>query len=119
MPDNQPAIEFEVPLTRLQTLIERGQARQFEAYAQAHGVQLEKTDDYTCEDQAGAEPGYVIYRLCFPPGSRRLDALTLLNTTPFKIICPDGQVIAGHEYGRGQAIFQIPDEPHRPEGKTP
>ena len=108
MPD-KPPIEFEVPLKTLTTRVDTSHRQPFEDYLQAHGVQVEKTGEHTYDDQAGGEQGDARYRLCFPAGSKRLDGLTLVSTTPFKIICPDGEMMEGHEYGNAEVIFEIPE----------
>jgi len=108
MPDNPP-IEFEVPLTTLTTRVDTSHRQPFEDYLQAHGVQVQKTGEHTYDDQAGGEQGDARYRLCFPAGSKRLDGLTLVSTTPFKIICPDGEMMEGHEDGNAEVGFEIPD----------
>src|SRR5207245_11319369 len=108
MPD-KPPIAFEVPLKTLTTRVDTSHMQSFEDYLQADGVQVEKTGEHIYDDQAGGEQGYTIFRLSFPTGSKRLDGLTLVSTTPFQIVCPDGEVMDGHEDGRGQVIFQIPD----------
>src|SRR2546430_17092608 len=99
MLDNPP-IEFEVPLTTLTTRVDTSHRQPFEDYLQAHGVQVQKTGEHTYDDQAGGEQGDAMYWLCFPAGSKRLEGLTVVSPTPFKIVCPDGGMREGHEDGK-------------------
>ncbi|MEO6889313.1 MAG: hypothetical protein ABI456_08570 [Ktedonobacteraceae bacterium] len=113
MKHNLSLAGFERPLGMIHTPIDHLYTEELIAFLERHGARVSCCSsgeyDACLPDGARARRPYSTYDVTFPAGSRRIDSLSLMWTTPFTIIFPDGASI--------KAVEQHPLDRHD-EGKT-
>ncbi len=92
---------FERPLDVIHTPIDHMYTEELIGFLEMHGARVSccSSGEYDACLPGGARERrpYSTYEVTFPAGSRRIDSLSLMWTTPFTIIFPDGAHITAIE----------------------